>query len=1478
MNVVEKDIVINDPREDRVNLDVFKDDDDAPIDIGNLNSVDEDDLNLSTDDDDDNAPININIWPRKDDDIDPALQQSVDLQTTPRPPENIPEGDSDAIVRHHLKTLAEGKDIKETNDKGQNFISSVVTIQVNIDGVPTLIPSLWDGAIRSDEEAIKRAIASGIDWPKQPLEPFIEQGLTPEEANKAAHAALRAHDDEIHNEIVPVSPEVANEMLRERASVDDGGIAFSLKERNRQEEFAQLEEQAEQEGIDTTTQVIKYDTPEELDAAYKQIPKEFINNFWREHIKKNAPGAKWAIGADLSEFRPTKEQVVNAYDSMVTRASKDKSSTKAERGELSYGEKENKNLTAIREGLRDPNSKFRNLPLKPFIDQGMSPEEAREAAKISYAEAVKLHMDRGADSGFGTIARFSPTAMEATFEGLSWLTSFGGTVSEFNEGFIQLINKNPELRDVINAAAKKISGGRTLLTGDTVQDTKNAGRAMLGFLELWDQMVPVMGGQVVGLLSSTNRAMLRNVAAANKNLNKVLKARAKNSNLALLNSGRFKAASSEQAAKASDEAERVAAANMDIHNQLIRDFEETTGKNISDVDPSNPEKLILNYEKARDAGREASKELYRAEKVAAIRDKKKLEYLESGMSEAEATIAARDASEKLVAQTDKALDAGKFGDEAERLISPILNPDKMDRIVAIASDLKRSNPELWDDTFRTTKEGKRVSNKTVIDNLFDVTVSKDLTGEGSEELVALLNKYDFSFEDYVLTVVGSGSDAGKILEKLSRIRRARPANVRQAADDKARNAMDSSIRNFAMRLENVRRGGMVSQVATSARNLSSAVLRQPTEALGNVMDTALWTMQNKGVLKGVAQLASPENWKGSFRHFSLMYRNPLEAREYVDFILRRPELQEQYNLMFSNINEIQKLAGRGTYTSTTGKALDKAVGFLEDGVAILNTPNRLQEFLIRRTQFLGELERLTKREYGIDLITELNKGNLKGLLNNQSELIPKGARNFEELIADSVTKALDVTYAKVPDTRAGKAFASFVTRNGLTTVLPFPRFMANSLELLGQHVGGAAIPILKNIMKPGTRLTAKDRQRISRNLIGWAAIGAAYQYRTSDDAPEDYKMMNADDGNVIDTTPQFPIRQVLLLGEMAKQLAKGDYTEWMQRDGIWKEIAQTFLGTNIRTGTGAGFVDTITDLVSGVTGGRTDLIGSERAAKAVGRVLGNFLSTVFIPFSQVIDLQRTIGEGSSIPTAVGVALSGRTDISKDVAEDPSLDFWNTLSSNIMRPLKARGLFISPEEEAALPDRQSLGQPKDRQTRVGSNWKISLGLSMKERDSKEIEYLSTMGFNQWGEGSKSGVPSIKRFENSMLREQLPNIYAVAKAAETRFRKIYKNYAKESTKQNYTEDQFVRTKVAPIIRDQFTTYKEKINKLSRKGASLGGRSKEEMLNLMGQKGFRSLSVIQRRNAILRYTEYHNKLPDFLDTRTLLTLTKMGGGKLR
>ena len=62
--------------------------------------------------------------------------------------------------------------------------------------------------------------------------------------------------------------------------------------------------------------------------------------------------------------------------------------------------------------------------------------------------------------------------------------------------------------------------------------------------------------------------------------------------------------------------------------------------------------------------------------------------------------------------------------------------------------------------------------------------------------------------------------------------------------------------------------------------------------------------------------------------------------------------------MFNNINEIQRLTGRGEATTTLGKGVDAVATALEDAVDVLNTPNRWQEHLIRRGAFLGELERL----------------------------------------------------------------------------------------------------------------------------------------------------------------------------------------------------------------------------------------------------------------------------------------------------------------------------------------------------------------------------------------------------------------------------------------------------------------------------------------------------------------------------------------
>lgn len=99
----------------------------------------------------------------------------------------------DPILEHHYRNLAEGKAHK--NDDGS--ISTVYTAQVDLDGVPTLIPTVWDGQILEVHEAEKRAKSTGIKWPTAPT-----------------HSELREHDKALHKEMKPMSPEEARQFLK----------------------------------------------------------------------------------------------------------------------------------------------------------------------------------------------------------------------------------------------------------------------------------------------------------------------------------------------------------------------------------------------------------------------------------------------------------------------------------------------------------------------------------------------------------------------------------------------------------------------------------------------------------------------------------------------------------------------------------------------------------------------------------------------------------------------------------------------------------------------------------------------------------------------------------------------------------------------------------------------------------------------------------------------------------------------------------------------------------------------------------------------------------------------------------------------------------------------------------------------------------------------------------------------------------------
>ena len=794
------------------------------------------------------------------------------------------------------------------------------------------------------------------------------------------------------------------------------------------------------------------------------------------------------------------------------------------------------------------------------------------------------------------------------------------------------------------------------------------------------------------------------------------------------------AATSDAAREAAERASQVAANNQPVAEELIRAFEARTGKTISTTTEDG--RLVIDPDLARQAGQETMLD---------------------------------------VAGTDLA--AG-----ADELLQPILRPEKFDAIVAIASDYKRIYPGAFSE------------NRTIIDSLFDLTVNKELIA--GQELIDDLNKYGLSFEDYILTVVGSGSEAGKILNKLSQISRVRPTGVAEEAASKAALENQNAIRRGVMRLENVRRGGLVSQLATAARNVTSATIRVPMETLGNIMDTAIYRATNDGPVAGVMEMFSKQNWKDSFAQINLIYGRPDVARAYTEFLLQRPELANQYDRMFNNINEIQELTGRGS-----GTLFDKVVSPMEDVVDFLNTPNRWQEHLIRRGVFFGELQRITRNEYGIDLIDALQAGKLQDLLNDSSivrldrgqtafdrsnynpvtdgeQLSPKNKRSFLALVDEAVTKSLDITYAKQPDIPVFRELSSFIVRNGLTVVTPFPRFMFNSMELMGQYFAGSSIPLTRKLtsLVTGGRvgagpLTAKDRQRITRNLIGWATILAAYQYRISEDAPADYKQMNTSEGVVMDTSPQFPMRQFLYLGEAGKRWRDGTFDNWFNA----REFSETFTGSNIRSGMGNAILEEVASLADG-----TDLTKDEAVGKVSGRLLGEYLSSWLVPFAQIIEAQRATGE--------------RGLEYRDVREDPTLDGWTTFFNELGRPTAQRGVSLTAEQEAELPLREYVFSENRR--RVGQMSRVLLGLSQSSATSEYGQYYINKGFNEFDLSSTSEVPTVQRWENEQIRKVLPIIAEAAQRREETLRTEYADMS-DTYKDSFTEQQHVNNNVIPLI---------------------------------------------------------------------------------
>ena len=797
------------------------------------------------------------------------------------------------------------------------------------------------------------------------------------------------------------------------------------------------------------------------------------------------------------------------------------------------------------------------------------------------------------------------------------------------------------------------------------------------------------------------------------------------------NIGEAKARTAEKASEQAKAARVAAAENQDVMDEIIDSYEKVEKVEVHSVVDG---KKVIDYEKARDVG------------ISRMRD---------------------------LELPDDTIDDLGLGPQGYR--SPILNPDKLDAVVATIGDIRKIMPDAF------KGEG------TGIDRLFKASVENNLFA--SDELAEILEKYGLGLNEFIRVTVGAGSVYGKGLQKYGQMVRAMDEAMTPAAkaEKEIQEVIKSSEGSVIRRVANIQRGLMVSAFATAARNFEGFLVRAPIEGLTNVFENAIHSaIVGKKITGNTPVKGNP--FKKAFRMYGHMAGDPRAMGQYTDFILDRPEYKDLMTRFYDQIAEIQTATGRGasrdkqvqrivkeaaekakkdgtkfnykeavrkaeaeagpktsgTKREVASKVTDDTLTAVEDFVSFLNTPNRMQEHHARRTIFLDKLSQLTDREWGMDLIPAINQGKIKDIVNDAASVRPKDARSFSELATEAAEKALDATYANQPRMEVFQDALRFLNRiPGSPFILPFPRFMFKSMEYMYETTLGLPTAMTRKIygLAKGTdsgRFATEqgaltyNAEMAARGMAGWTAMGTTYMAAEAGFIDDQNRIVVG--GKAVDVTAQFPLGQLVYLGKMMEKImsSEKDFGDWF--DG--RQFVKLFSGTNFRQGHGLG--DLMDDVF--LMASDTAKIGTtDQLAKAAGKFAGNIATRFGQPYQMVIDAERVLGI--------------RDTTIRDFSSDPYLDdFFGSVGKGFYEGTASRG-FISPDEEAQADVKQFATKEGGKQRKY-AGYKLLLGLNITEADTPQQEFLLKHGFREWDFRGKTGVGTVDNAINETMSSMVP----------------------------------------------------------------------------------------------------------------------------
>ena len=618
---------------------------------------------------------------------------------------------------------------------------------------------------------------------------------------------------------------------------------------------------------------------------------------------------------------------------------------------------------------------------------------------------------------------------------------------------------------------------------------------------------------------------------------------------------------------------------------------------------------------------------------------------------------AKEMREKGVAYTPEGLYKGT------PFLEPQLLLDLSKRMSKVVYNIAKEDPSIL------TKHSKNVQISDIVHDTLIKAANEGDDGVAKDVLDRALRKEKITSDEFLNFMEatdgfakmkkGSSSEAGAMLAVDSPLGKMRKALLDISPEAKGRlDALfgnpDESISgtgfayNLLKRLDRERRALMVTQIATTARNVATGVAVLGFDTASNIMESTLYhtgrafreainIAAGRSQFSGEAVKRGMDDWFKDSTSLLVLMVNQGKSKEMTDFMLKHnPRLAKILDRTLQEVGE--------------GEGLSSFSRFM-------NTLNVTQDKIFRRAFFAQSLEKKLRRaglgdtaeniyrkadgsidEDQIKLLGLKNNSRIEGL----DYLFATDKSVDLKYMKDGVDEALKNTFAFMP--KKGPVHHLIKAVEGLPGVpvfgtgeFPFARFMANAMAFQLKYsplngIGSTFNYSVKYAMrkagkagkKPSDRVMSelenqKFRESLSQSLVGTAALTTAIYYRAKNQDVKWYEGKNSE-GKSIDLRPFFPMSPYLIVADLAVKYSRGETDKLTGKDFI-----EGFTGAQFRAGAASYTVDRFFELI-----GQEGSITDEQLGETVGTYMGELFGGALTPLRVVKDIEAAFDEEAAI--------------------------------------------------------------------------------------------------------------------------------------------------------------------------------------------------------------------------------------------------------